>query len=268
MFTMKAEKNGVQKINQKALKRRLAKQQKSWNAFQRRVSHPITAHGLTVVMFLVDAKKPARQRIERILDLLKAKARLIESAPESLPNWKKIVESSGATILSESNSPVFQLNLEIDKLLAGYKPRLQMALPTQALRESEAALALKEISAYGLAVLDLFRKCEESGERAKWFFATRPDQKFCSAKCRHKALEQTPEFKVSRKLYAREQYWSERERDLQYRIKNLSETREGQKTKAELDQKLKAARTRLKAANQERKTLATRGETHDRSRKK
>ena len=50
-------------------------------------------------------------------------------------------------------------------------------------------------------------------------------------------------------------YWQERERDLRNSIKNLPETRVGQKTKAQLKEKLRAARAKVEAADQERQAL-------------
>ena len=66
-------------------------------------------------------------------------------------------------------------------------------------KEAEAADSALGIDREGRSTLDLLRKCEESSE---WtFFATRPDQKFCSPKCRQKALEKTEKFKKSEAVH-------------------------------------------------------------------
>jgi hypothetical protein len=213
--------------------------------FERWVSDPKAARGLTVAMFLRGAKKPAHQRIERILDLLKARAKLIESVPESLPDWKRIVETSEATILSESNSPVFQLNRGIDKLLARYKPpRLRMEMPTKSLerlridsqtrtREAEVAQALKIIAEDGSRALDLLRTCRGCGE---WLYATKADRVTCDAACRHVKYAQGDFYKKRAKLQSKINYWTN-----EYRIAVSLARRE------KADEKLQTAKAELES---------------------
>jgi hypothetical protein len=50
--------------------------------------------------------------------------------------------------------------------------------------------------------LSHLRKCRCN----RWFLATRQDQQFCSASCRHRAYEQTEAFKVKRRDYMRRYY--------------------------------------------------------------
>lgn len=212
--------------------------------FERLFSDPKAARGLTVAMFLRQARKPARLRIERIIELLKERARLIESAPESLPDWKMIVESSEAAILTESDSPVFQLNNEIDKLLARYKPpRLRMEMPTRSLerlrtdshnrtREAEVALALKTMADDGLKVLDRLRMCRGCGE---WLYATRADQVNCDADCRHIRYAQSDFYKVRARLQSKIKYWSDKRRLAVSLAARTKANEKLQTAKAELD---------------------------------
>lgn len=192
-------------------------------------------------MFLIAAKKPARLRIEKLLELLRLKA----AQGTSQGNAVSDLEIDGSFV-----HLVPPLDSQIEELLNRYAPRLRLELFKfdYVSKEAEAADSALALYREGRSTLDLLRKCEESSECGKPFFATRPDQKFCSPKCRHKALEKTEKFKESRKLYAREQYWRERDADLRNQIENLPKTREGQKTRAQLEEKRRAATAKLKAA--------------------
>jgi hypothetical protein len=64
-----------------------------------------------------------------------------------------------------------------------------------------------------LAVWDIVRltnsgdlKRVRQCECAKWYYAKRPEQRACSARCRHKIYEQTDHFKANRRKYMREYY--------------------------------------------------------------
>lgn len=176
---------------------------------ERHFNDPKSARGLTVAMFLRMARKPARLPIERLLELLKERARLIESAPESLPDWKRIVESSEATIFSESNSPVSQLDREIDKLLARYPPqRLRMRAYSEVkVREAEVAEALKTMAEDGLKVLDRLRMCRGCGE---WLYAIKSDRVTCGDECRHKKYAQSEFYKERARQQSKIKYWSDK----------------------------------------------------------
>ncbi len=87
------------------------------------------------------------------------------------------------------------------------EPRNQLTLtytvsqnPSDTAGEGLAARAVFLLAQRGS--LDRVRRCICK----KWFFAGRSDMRVCSAKCRHKLYEQTPEFKAKRRKYMRDYY--------------------------------------------------------------
>lgn len=216
--------------------------------------------GQRVALFLNEAEEPARSQIEEFARELLEVTKKAEFAPDD-DQWETIGEGQ---ILPEPNSQFAQRLRSIErKMNRLYKLSFRIIIPTKTdvrLRflslgdttEAEAAIALKTLAEEGWSTLSLLRKCEGCSD---WFFASRSDKKCCDGNCRQKKLEATPDFQKSRSLYMKINYWQERERDLRNSIKNLPETRVGQKTKAQLKEKLRAARAKVEAADQERQAL-------------
>ena len=88
-----------------------------------------------------------------------------------------------------------------------------------AYKDMAAVLNIEDASGRGrplgeqLAIWDIVRltnsgdlKRVRQCECAKWYYATRAEQKACSARCRHKTYEQTEAFKAKRRVYMRDYY--------------------------------------------------------------
>jgi hypothetical protein len=114
--------------------------------------------------------------------------------------------------------------------------------------EADAASNLASLAEEGWSTLSLLRNCEGCNTK---FFAARSNQKCCNENCRQKKLEATDRFKNLRSAYMRKQYWDAKSGSLLSAIKNLSQSREDQKKKAQLQERRKAAKENAKAAEQE-----------------
>jgi hypothetical protein len=233
-------------------------QKKREERFQRRTSSPIRSIALTVVMFSNaddDENKDARLRIEDLLD----KFQRLEGMAKAESRYKgSVVETHKSGIIRyEHRSPSFQLRQEIDRFLAKYpRPYARTAAPLKQRRTlydyetREAEVAYGLLALYGAGLIKRLHRCD-CGQK---FFA-RPNQKWCSAKCCHKKLQKTPQFKKYRKCYAKEQYWSAKARDLSAEIKNLSQSREDQRKKPQLEMRRNAALQKAAAAKRKRDKL-------------
>jgi DNA-binding transcriptional ArsR family regulator len=231
-------------------------QKKREERFQRRTSSPIRSIALTVVMFSNaddDENKNARLRIEDLLD----KFQRLEGMAKADSRYKgSVVETHKSGIIRyEHRSPSFQLRQEIDRFLAKYPPpyartaaplKQRRTLYDYETREAEVAYGL--LALYEAGLIDRLRRCDC---KQNMYFA-RSNQKRCSAACGRKKLQDTPHFKTYRALYAQEQYWTAKARDLLFRIKNFSRSREDQSTKSQHETRYKAALQKAAAARRKR----------------
>jgi len=211
------------------------------------------AIGVAVASFFNEAEEPARLHIERILQKLRKMAALVATQSGDLSD----AEVEGSQIHRESG-PVLKLRLQVEELLAQYpRPRRRLSLEGSGseyvFETKEAEIADGLITLYDKGLLDRLRDCE--GDRCGKCYFARPNQQRCSDRCRHKKIEQTEHFKSYRALYAKEQYWNAVSRGLRSEIKNLSRSREDHKTKAELEERRKAALEKAEAAKRKREQL-------------
>ncbi len=156
--------------------------------------------------------EPARRRIERLIDALQT---LIQLRP-SFKTIERHPSTTGFTRLTIKmpREAADAIGI-VEKLMRRYPSwpvlgwdgegnlsfgRLSTQLKRAQEEEAEAALAVMSLAEVNELIWLRRCLCE------KWFFASRKNQRSCSAKCRHRLYEQTEGFKSKRRKYMKRYY--------------------------------------------------------------
>ena len=215
-------------------------------AFERRWGDPTIARGMMLAHFL-NRSSPASRRILDILELFRKAVEAAHSAPNGLPRYERIEESSEITIQSTHNWSGFQSMNSANELLKKYKVSLRLetqtngvsllrSTPQHETSESEAAHAVVMLAEAGWGNLSLLRRCRGCEE---WFFAERKDKVSCNNDCRSTNRERNHFYKTRDRLKQKIRYWA-------------NKPTASPKAKAAATERKKAAEQELKALLEEK----------------
>lgn len=242
---------------------------------ERWLKQPSTASGLRLTFYLnsqAESEDPGRQKILSFLQDMRELQHLIETSPESIPEWQSAeIEGSNIMVRRDDEWPGLELHRKIESALSKYSPRLRIQIPSRTdpqirsivapeTDEADAATALVALSEAGK--LSLVRQCEGCRQ---WIYVQTSNKKTCDENCRGRKYRNTDRFKEDRRLYMQIRYWETESKDLLSKIRNLSRSREDQEAKVGLEatrSEIKAKIEQIKKSREQLNEAAKRGGIH------